>query len=202
VSSPPDHPPSEPRSSIRTDARLDPTTRQKVDELAARFHQPRVAVLCHIMRWGLSRGQADALDHSYEGPVRHLYLYVEVELHEHVQKAAAAMGVKIAPWLRQMVCEVTLTDFPASWQDHPFEERSHDSPVYRERFMLRLDKASRTRLQALVERFDISRAEIIRQLIFQANAEAFPKRWHMRAAERRAQQARRDDTDRTQELRP
>ena len=45
----------EPRSSIRMDARLDATTRQKVDDLAKHFHQPRAAVLCHIMHWGLSR---------------------------------------------------------------------------------------------------------------------------------------------------
>jgi Ribbon-helix-helix protein, copG family len=32
------------------DARLDATTRAKVDELAQRFHQPRAAVVCHIMQ--------------------------------------------------------------------------------------------------------------------------------------------------------
>jgi predicted transcriptional regulator len=50
------------RTSIRMDARLDATTRAKVDELAQRFHQPRAAVVCHIMHWGLSRGQAELLD--------------------------------------------------------------------------------------------------------------------------------------------
>jgi hypothetical protein len=30
------------------DARLDAVTRQKVDDLATRFHQPRAAVLCHM----------------------------------------------------------------------------------------------------------------------------------------------------------
>jgi len=42
-------------TSIRMDARLDSATRTKVDALAARFHRPRAAVLCHIMQWGLSR---------------------------------------------------------------------------------------------------------------------------------------------------
>ena len=39
----------EPRASIRMDARLDATTRAKVDDLAQYFHQPRAAVVCHIM---------------------------------------------------------------------------------------------------------------------------------------------------------
>jgi hypothetical protein len=43
------------RSSIRMDARLDPMTRGTVDDLARHFHQPRAAVLCHILHWGLSR---------------------------------------------------------------------------------------------------------------------------------------------------
>jgi hypothetical protein len=83
------------------DARLDPTTRQKVDDLAQHFHQPRAAVVCYVMRWGLGRGQPETLDHgTSQGQVRHLYLYVEAELHERVEKAATAAGVKIAPWLR------------------------------------------------------------------------------------------------------
>jgi hypothetical protein len=31
------------------DARLDAMTRRKVDELARHFHQPRAAVVCHVM---------------------------------------------------------------------------------------------------------------------------------------------------------
>jgi hypothetical protein len=80
------------------DARLDPKTRQKVDDFAKHFHQPRAAVLCHIMHWGLSREQTGPLDRGdAQGPVRHLYLYVDTELHEQVEKAAIAAGVKIAP---------------------------------------------------------------------------------------------------------
>jgi hypothetical protein len=44
------------------DARLDATTRAKVDDLATRFHQRRAAVLCHIMHWGLNRGPTGRLD--------------------------------------------------------------------------------------------------------------------------------------------
>jgi hypothetical protein len=53
--------------------------------------------------------------------------------------------------------------------------------------MLRLDEASRTNLQALVERFQVSRAEIIRHLITQANPDDFPASWQLKAAERRRQ---------------
>jgi hypothetical protein len=186
-----DHRSREPRVSIRTDARLDQTTRAKVDDLAQHFHTPRAAVLCHIMQWGLSRGETRTLDQGdTQGPVRHLYLYVDSELYERVQKAAAATGVNIAPWLRHMVRQVTLTDFPASWQEATPRERSHDSRTYTERFMLRLDEPSQAKLEQLVTQLGASKADIIRHLIAQAPPEAFPKSWHMRAAERRVQQAR------------
>jgi hypothetical protein len=75
-----DHESHESRSSVRMDARLDATTRAKVDDLATQFHRPRAAVVCHIMQWGLSRGQTGTLDGGEsEGPVRHLYLYVTCE---------------------------------------------------------------------------------------------------------------------------
>jgi predicted transcriptional regulator len=115
-------------------------------------------------------------------------------LHARVEKAATAAGVKIAPWLRHKVRQITITDFPASWQEAQSEERSHDSCDYDTRFMLRLDDASRTKLQELVERFGASKAEIIRQLIAQAHDDDFPKRWQMRAAERRRQQASQNGT--------
>jgi hypothetical protein len=50
VHSPRDDPLREPPARIRLDARLDATTGQKVDDLARHFHQPRAAVLCHIMQ--------------------------------------------------------------------------------------------------------------------------------------------------------
>ena len=167
----------EPRTSIRVDARLDAATRQKVDDLAKHFHQPRAAVLCYIMQWGLSREQTGSLNQGdAQGPVRQLYLYVPSELHEQVEKGAAAAGVNIPPWLRHMVRQMTMADFPASWQEARSETRSHDSPTYGTRFMLRLDEPSQTKLQQFVKQFGASKAEIIRQLIARANAEDFPKR--------------------------
>jgi predicted DNA-binding protein len=185
----PDHRPGQQRAAVRTDARLDAATRQKVDNLATRFHRQRAAVLCQIMPWGLRRGET--LDQGESpGPVRHLYLYVPSELHEQVEKAAATAGVKAAPWLRHMVRQITITDFPASWQEATPRERFHDSRTYTERFMLRLDERSQTTLQQLVTQFGASKAEIIRQLIAQAKPEDFPPSWQMRAAERHAQQFR------------
>jgi hypothetical protein len=68
------------------DARLDATTRQKVDDFAKHFHQPRAAVLSYIMEWGVSRGQTAWLNEGEpQGPVRHLFLYVDAELHERVE---------------------------------------------------------------------------------------------------------------------
>jgi predicted transcriptional regulator len=191
------------RSSICMDARLDPTTRGKVDDLAQQFHQPRAAVLCHIMQWGLSLCQTGRLDQGEsEGPVRHLYLYVEAELHGRVEKAAIAVGVKIAPWLHHMVRQITISEFPASWQEERSEERSHDSGTYGTRFMLRLDEPTQTKLQQLVQQFGSSKAKIIRHLIAQAEPEDFPPSWHMRAAERRAQHVLQKGTGNDQESMP
>jgi hypothetical protein len=176
------------------DARLDAATRQKVDDIARHFHRPRAAVLCHIMHWGLSREQTGPLDQgASQGPVRHLYLYVPSELREHIEKAAAAAGVKIAPWLRHMVRQITIADVPASWQEARSEKRSHDSHTYGTRFMLRLDEPSEIKLQQLVTQFGASKAEIIRQLLAQAKPEDFPKSWHMKAAEHRTPQSGQDD---------
>ena len=167
------------------DARLDLMTRAKIDDFAIRFQRPRAAVLCHIMQWGLMSEHTGTLDQrDAQGPVRHLYGYVESELHARVQQAATAAGVNIAAWLRSMVRQITSTDVPASWQEEQSGERSHDSRDYDTRFMLRLGESSREQLQYLVDHFDVSKAEIIRQLIAQAPPEDFPKSWQMRAAER------------------
>jgi predicted transcriptional regulator len=187
---PADQQPSEPRASVRIVARLDAATHEKVDDFAARFHQPRAAVVCAIMRWGLRRGQPGTLDGgASDGPVRHLYLHVDTALPARVAQAAAAAGVPIAPWPRQMVRQITLTDFPASWQADRSGERSHNSRIYDTRFMLRLDRTAQAKLQQLMRHVGASKANIIRQLIRQATPEEFPRGWHLRDAERCALQA-------------
>jgi hypothetical protein len=199
----PDHQPSEPRPSIRMGARLDVTTRAKGDDLAKHFHKPRASVVCHIMQWGLGRGQAETRDGgASEGPVRHLYLYVDTAWHQRVEKAASAAGMTIAPWLRAMVRQVTLADFPASWEAERSEKRSHDSRIYDTCFMLRLDSPSETKLQQLITQFGASKAHIIRQLLVQAKPEDFPNSSHMRAAERRAQPAQRDHSGKDRKSKP
>jgi hypothetical protein len=192
----PDQKPPEPRSSLRMGARLDATTREKVDDLATRFHQPRAAVLSHIMHWGLSYRHTSMLDQGESrGPVHYFYLYIESKLHEQVRKAAVATGVKTAHWLRHMVRQITITDFPASWQEARAEARSHDSRRYGTRFMLRLDAPSQTTLQQLVKPCGASQAAIIRQLIAHATPDAFPQSWHARAAACRVQQSKHQGPD-------
>jgi hypothetical protein len=175
---------SEPHSSIRIDARLDAATRQKVDDLATRFHRPRAAVICHIMHWGLSRERPGPLTHGVSpAPVRHLHHSVLSDLHARVEKAAAAAGVKAASWLRHMARQIAITDFSVSWQEVTPRERSHHSRTHTERFMLRLDDPTREKLEDLSTQFNESAAEVIHQLITQANPEDFPQSWRMRAAE-------------------
>ena len=54
--------------------------------------------------------------------------------------------------------------------------------------MLRLDEPSQTKLEQLIRQLGVSKADIIRHLIAQAEPEDFPPSWQMRATERRAQQ--------------
>jgi hypothetical protein len=58
--------------------------------------------------------------------------------------------------------------------------------------MLRLDEPSQTKLQQLITQFGVSKADIIRQLVAQAEPEDFPKSWQMRAAEHREHQPGQD----------
>ena len=199
---PPDQHPTEPRATVRLVARLDAATRAAVDDFAARFHQPRAAVLCAIMRSGLTEGPTATPDQGRaEGPVRPLHLSVDAALHARVQRAASAAGVKVALWRCAMVRQIPLTAFPPSWQAARVEERSHDSRRYDTRFMLRLDVPSAVKLQHLVTQFKASKADVIRQLIRHATPEEFPTSWHLRAAECAAP-ARRPQTGRSREITP
>ena len=87
-----DQPPKS-HASIRMDARLDAMRRAKVDDLAKHFHQPRAAVVSHIMHWGLSHTQTETRDGGVsEGPVRHLSLVVDTALPAQVEQAVTAAG--------------------------------------------------------------------------------------------------------------
>jgi predicted transcriptional regulator len=199
VTSSPDDNPSASPSDVRFNARLDPTTRQKVDDLAWRFHQPRAAVLISIMQWGLDCGPTDTIDHGIsQGSLRQLSLYVPFDLYARVQQAATAAGVQTSPWLRHMVRQISITDFPASWQEEPPRERSHDSRHYGKRFMMRLDPQTWETLEELSKRFEKSAAEIIRQLVAQATPDDFPQTWQTADGRRRPRPRREASTRRRQ----
>jgi hypothetical protein len=194
-----------PRRRIRMDARLDTTTRAIREDLATQLHRSRAAVLRQVMLWGLSREQTGPVDHdNAQGPVHHLFVMVDAELHQRVRDTAKAAGLDVAPWLRHLLRVVTRADFPASWQRAAQRvptidpaggavRRSHDSRDDGERFMLRLDRPASHKLQALAEHFATSRAEIIRQVIAQASPQDFPESWQMAVEECRQPEARRAD---------
>jgi predicted DNA-binding protein len=185
------------RYSVRYQARLDAETHAKLEELAATFHRKRSAILRHVMPWGLTQTRGWTVDRAVPGTVRTVGMLLEPELLQQVQEAAATHGATIAAWLRQAMRQVTIDDFPASWRAGVIGVRSHDSQIYDQRFMLRLDETTGQKLKELVAQFGMSRAEIIRQLVAQATLEAFPLSWQLAGKERqeraRGQPPARDD---------
>jgi hypothetical protein len=120
-------------------------------------------------------------------------ILVDPELLQEVQEAADAHGVTVAAWLRHAMRQMTHKGFPPNWHAEAARGgrlRSHDSRYYGQRFMLRLDDETSTKLGTLMQTFDRSAAEIIRQLIAQAAPEDFPQSWHLAVAERRQPDAR------------
>jgi hypothetical protein len=71
--------------------------------------------------------------------------------------------------------QVAPADFPANWRAGETTGRSHESCYYFRKYQLRLDEASSAKLEQLVQHFDTSAAEVIRQLIAQATPEDFPQ---------------------------
>jgi hypothetical protein len=55
---------------------------------------------------------------------------------------------------------------------------------------MHLDEASSAKLEQLVQHFDTSAAEVIRQLIAQATPEDFPQNWHLAVNEQRQRETR------------
>jgi predicted transcriptional regulator len=177
------------RYSVRYQARLDAETHAKLEDLAAAFHRKRSAILRSVMQWGLTQTRGWTVDMAVPGTVRTVGMLLEPELLQQVQEAAAAHGATVAGWLRQAMREVTIDDFPATWRAGVAGVRSHDSQTYRQRFMLRLGERTSQKLQHLVEQLGMSRAEIIRQLVRQAQPEDFPEHWQLGAEENRVRRA-------------
>jgi predicted transcriptional regulator len=188
------HPPAETRPrhrrySVSRQARLDAETHAKLEELANTFHRKRAAILRHVMQWGLAHTTGWMVDPSIPDRPRLVHMLMDPELYQQVQDAADAHGASVATWLRYAMRQVTPDDFPPSWRTGDIASRSHDSGYYDRRFQLRLDQATQRKLGSLMQTFDRSAAEIIRQLMTQATPEHFPSSWQMTAHEHRAREA-------------
>jgi hypothetical protein len=112
-------------------------------------------------------------------------LLVDPELLQQLQEAAAAHGADVAAWERHAMRQVTRDDFPPSWRAGETAPRSHESGSYHRRLQLRLDPDTQTKLQTFMQAFHRSAAEIIRQLIAQANPDDFPEIWRLEVQEHR-----------------
>ena len=130
------------RASARHQARLDAETSAKLTALVRTFRRTRSAILRHVMQWGLTQTRRWTIDMTVPGTVHTAGMLLEPELLQQVQEAAAAHGATVAAWVRHAMREVTIEDFPASWQAGRIGVRSHDSHTYGQRFMLRLDETT------------------------------------------------------------
>jgi predicted transcriptional regulator len=172
------------RYTGRHQARLDPQTLAKLDDLAFACHRKRSAILRCVMQWGLGHAGGWTIDQSHVVAVPPVAVLLEPELLQRVQEAAAAHGTSIAAWLREAMRRVALEDFPASWRVGETAGRLHDSGHFDRKYQLRLDEATSRQLAALTHTFHRPAADVIRQLIAQATPEDFPPGWHLAVAER------------------
>jgi predicted transcriptional regulator len=169
------------RYTARLKVHLDQATQTKITRSVTALRRSRSAVLRQVLEWGLRHGQGWKIDRSRPpGRAQRTSLRLEPERRERVEEVATTTGGDISAWLRHAVHLVTAADFPASWQTASAEQgrapkRERDSRTYHERFMLRLDDASRGKLDEFTRFFVTSRADVIRQLITQATPETFPQ---------------------------
>ena len=181
--------------SARWQARLDGETSAKLADLASTLGRKRSAILRFVMQWGLHHSERWTIDRSPAVAVPPVPVLLEPELLQQVQDAATAHGVSVAAWSREAIRRVTADNFPASWRAQETAGRSHDSPYYGRRFMLRLDADTQTKLEALTQAFQRPAAEVIRQLIVQATPEDFPQSWHLAVDEQRQRETQSGEGD-------
>jgi hypothetical protein len=186
---PPEPRPRQHRYSARHQARLDAETFAKLEALATQFHCKRAANLRCVVQWALAYKHGWTIDSSILGRPHVVHMLVEPELRQPVQDAADAQDVTVAAWLRHAMRQVPPEDLPASWRAGETAVRSHDSGYYDRRFQLRIDQATQRKLEALMQTFGRSAAEVIRQLIAQATSEDLPSSWQMTAHDRCARKA-------------
>jgi predicted transcriptional regulator len=173
------------RYSVRYQARLDAETSAKLEELAKIFHRKRSVILRVAMGWGLTHMREWTGDQSIPASVQVVHVLVEPALMQQVQVAADHQRISMATWMREAMRRITPDDFPASWRAGETAVRSHESGYYDRKFQVRLNEATSRKLETLTTTFHRSAADVIRQLVAQANPEDFPRSWHLARGERR-----------------
>jgi predicted transcriptional regulator len=185
MNTPPEPRPRQRRYSVRRQARLDAETHATLAVLANTFHRKRAAILRFVMGWGLTQTREWTIDPSIPDRPHLVHMLVNPELVQQVQEAADAHGTSVASRLRHAMRQVNPEHFPASWRAGDIAIRSHESGYFHRKFGLRLDEVTSRTLAALTQTFDRSAADVIRQLIAQADPEDFPQGWHLAVEERR-----------------
>jgi predicted transcriptional regulator len=177
--------PRQVRYSARWQARLDGGTGAKLDDLASTFRRKRGAILRFVMHWGLAHTTRWTIEPSIPDRPHLVHMLTELEFLRQVQDAADRHGETVAVWLRHALRQVTPDEFPPSWRVGDTTIPSHDSGYDHRKFQLRLDEETSRTLARLTHTFGRSAAEVIRQLVAQANPEDFPQSWQLAVEERR-----------------
>lgn len=158
-------------------------------EAQARFEVLRTAVgrlppqvLRQLIDWGLSHGGGWRVDRRrVVDPAAAIVVRLEPAVRTQLHAAAGAAGGDASAWVCHALGQVTLADLRAPRQTGEAESRSHDSHYYDQRYMLRLDDATRAKLDRFAQHFNTSVAEVIRQVVAQTEIEDFPETWQMPA---------------------
>ena len=184
------HPPPEPqprqrRYSMRRQARLDGETYAKLGELANTFHRRRAAILRYVMDWGLAHTRGWTIDLSIPDRPYLVHMLVNPNLLQQMQDAADAQAASVAAWVRHAMRHITPEDFPPSWRTGATAVRSHEPGYDDRRFQFPLNPDTQTKVGMLMQTFDRSAAEILRQLMAQAGPEDCPRSWHVSVGEPR-----------------
>ena len=170
--------------TVRWQARLEAETQTRLEALARTVHRRRAEIVRRVMRWALAPTHRWTAKQSTPDHPTPVHVLVDPELCRPVQDAAAR-GVRVAAWVRQVRRQVTPEALPPRRRAVGPATRAHESGDVRRTFGLRLDaETSRTR-ETFTEGLGRSAAEVVRQRIARAEPEDVPERWHLAIAERR-----------------
>jgi hypothetical protein len=176
---PPEPQPHRRRYSARHQARLDAETHATLAALTKTFHQKCAAILRFVMQWGLVYTTARTVDPSIPDRPQLVHMLVDPELLQQMQDAADAQAASVAAWVRHAMRHITPEDVPPSWRTGATAVRSHEPGYDGRRFQFPLNPDTQTKVGMLMQTFDQSAAEIIRQLMAQAGPADCPRRWHV-----------------------